>query len=63
MYYKPGCVVLFGMTEYNIENPLCEDCGQPLFLDKDECQAFIEDKMKKGFIVCSCCGINQETKE
>ena len=35
---------------------MCEDCGQPLFLYKEECKAFIEDRLKRGFMVCSCCG-------
>jgi RNase P subunit RPR2 len=45
------------MTELDKSN--CESCGQPLFLDPDECKRFIEEKMKQGYIVCSCCGAKQ----
>jgi hypothetical protein len=51
------------MSEEITVNPLCEDCGQPLFLDKEECQAFIEGKLKEGYIVCSCCSFKQNSKE
>ena len=44
------------MTEVKIDKTLCDGCGQPLFLDVDECIEFIERKMKQGYIVCSCCG-------
>lgn len=44
------------MTEVKIDKSLCDGCGQPLFLDVDECKEFIERKMKLGYIVCSCCG-------
>jgi hypothetical protein len=40
-------------------NPLCDDCGQPLFLDKEECQEFIEGKLKQGYFICSCCGMTR----
>ena len=43
------------MDESKIDESTCDDCGQPLFLDKEECKAFIEDKLRQGFIVCSCC--------
>jgi hypothetical protein len=51
------------MSEEIFENPLCEDCGQPLFLDKKECQEFIMKKLKQGYIICSCCGNKQDSKE
>ncbi len=44
------------MTDTKLNNSLCEDCGQPLFLDVEECKEFIKRKMKQGYIVCSCCG-------
>ena len=47
------------MTEVDIENTLCDSCGQPLFLSKEECKSFIENKLKQGYFVCSCCGTNQ----
>ena len=43
------------MDESKLDELTCDDCGQPLFLDKEECKAFIEDRLKQGFIVCSCC--------
>ena len=48
------------MAEYKFREELCDDCGQPLFLDKEECRAFIENRMKQGYIVCSCCGSRKE---
>lgn len=51
------------MSEEIFENPLCEDCGQPLFLDKEECQEFVKKKLKQGYIVCSCCRNKQDTLE
>lgn len=42
------------MTEFDRSN--CESCGQPLFLNPEECKRFIEERMKQGYIVCSCCG-------
>jgi hypothetical protein len=44
------------MDESKLDELTCDDCSQPLFLDKEECKAFIEDRLKQGFIVCSCCG-------
>ena len=44
------------MTETEFPEEHCKDCGQPLFLDKKECNEFIERKLKQGYIVCSCCG-------
>lgn len=38
------------------DSTMCASCGEPLFLDKEECKAFIEGRLKDGFIVCSCCG-------
>jgi RNase P subunit RPR2 len=43
------------------DEALCETCGQPLFIDKEECREFLEGKMKQGFIVCSCCGVSQDS--
>lgn len=51
------------MIKEGIENTLCDECGQPLFLNKEECQAFIEGKLKQGYIVCSCCGMTRTAKE
>jgi hypothetical protein len=48
------------MTE--IDKTLCDTCGQPLFLDTDECKRFIEEKMKEGYIVCSCCGVRKKVE-
>jgi hypothetical protein len=48
------------MNEVVFEKEMCETCGQPLFLDKEECKEFIEKKMKNGFIVCSCCGAKSQ---
>jgi hypothetical protein len=42
---------------------LCSSCGQPLFLDKDECRSFIESKLKEGYIVCSCCAGKQKPEQ
>jgi RNase P subunit RPR2 len=47
------------MTNTVFEEILCESCSQPLFLDADECKRFIEEKLKQGYIVCSCCGAKQ----
>jgi RNase P subunit RPR2 len=47
------------MDEVRFERTLCETCGEPLFLNKEECKNFIERKMKEGYIVCSCCGAKQ----
>jgi RNase P subunit RPR2 len=49
------------MTELDISN--CESCGQPLFLDPEECKRFIEERMKQGYIVCSCCGAKQTVEQ
>ena len=46
--------------EFN--STLCTNCGEPLFLDKEECKAFIEGKLKDGFIVCSCCGTEKSSE-
>ncbi|MCW4048599.1 MAG: hypothetical protein NWE89_02575 [Candidatus Bathyarchaeota archaeon] len=51
------------MSEPEIKSPDCSSCGQPLFLDKEECQAFIEGKLKEGFIVCSCCGVSPKPEK
>jgi hypothetical protein len=45
-----------------VEPPLCGSCGEPLFLDTEECKAFIEGRLKEGFIVCSCCGLESKPK-
>ena len=29
------------MDESKLDELTCDDCGQPLFLDKEECKAFI----------------------
>jgi len=50
------------MPEPELHEELCKDCGQPLFLDKEECKAFIEERLKKGFMVCSCCGATKKTQ-
>jgi hypothetical protein len=47
------------MSQDKFDPALCEGCGQPLFLKKEECRSFIEDRMKQGYIVCSCCGLKQ----
>lgn len=47
------------MTKIKFEKSLCENCGQPLFLSKEECRNFIGNKLKQGYIVCSCCGGKQ----
>ena len=44
------------MPEPELHEEMCDACSQPLFLDKEDCKAFIEDRLKQGFIVCSCCG-------
>jgi len=33
------------MLEPELHEELCKDCGQPLFLDKEECKAFIEERL------------------
>jgi len=50
------------MSKEDLDTALCESCGQPLFLDKEECKAFIEGRMKEGFIVCSCCGTEKKSE-
>ena len=47
------------MLEDEFEKSLCDDCGQPLFLSKEECKKFIENKLKQGYFVCRCCGAKQ----
>ena len=44
------------MSDIKVDESHCDDCGQPLFLDPEECRKFIESKTRDGFIVCSCCG-------
>jgi hypothetical protein len=44
------------MSNIKINESQCDGCGQPLFLDSEECRKFIESKTRDGFIVCSCCG-------
>lgn len=51
------------VTKIKFDKSLCEDCGRPLFLTKEECRDFIERKMKKGYIVCSCCGKKQTVEK
>lgn len=50
------------MSKEDLDTALCDSCGQPLFLDKEECKAFIEGRMKEGFIVCSCCGTEKKAE-
>ena len=50
------------MSKEELDTALCDSCGQPLFLDKEECKAFIEGRMKEGFIVCSCCGTEKKAE-
>jgi len=50
------------MTLEELQEKQCDGCGQPLFLDKDECKNFIETKLKEGFIVCGCCGGKQSVE-
>ena len=49
------------MTELDKSN--CEGCGQPLFLDPEECKRFIEERLKQGYIVCSCCEAKQAVEQ
>ena len=51
------------MDESKLDEGVCEECGQPLFLDKEECRAFIEGKLKRGYIVCSCCGAGNKVAQ
>jgi len=44
------------MSGEEFDATLCESCGQLLFPDKEECKTFIEERLKQGYIVCSCCG-------
>jgi hypothetical protein len=44
------------MPGTKLHEEMCESCGPPLFLDKEVCRAFIEESLRRGFIVCSCCG-------
>jgi len=48
------------MTGAGFEDSLCEGCGQPLFLSKEECKSFILSKMEEGFMVCVCCGSKEK---
>ncbi len=50
------------MSDEELNASLCESCGQPLFLDKEECKSFIAGRMKEGFIVCGCCGSEKKPK-
>ncbi|MDP7208100.1 MAG: hypothetical protein QGH14_05905 [Candidatus Bathyarchaeota archaeon] len=50
------------MSETGFDESLCYECGQPLFLNVEECKAFIEKKLQDGFIVCSCCGIEGQVR-
>ncbi|MDH5200340.1 MAG: hypothetical protein OEW93_05590 [Candidatus Bathyarchaeota archaeon] len=50
------------MSRRELDPVLCEGCGRPLFLDKEECRGFIEERLRKGFIVCSCCGAERKEK-
>jgi RNase P subunit RPR2 len=47
----------------DLKESLCEKCGAPLFLTKEECRDFVEDKMKQGYLVCRCCGAKKTTKQ
>jgi hypothetical protein len=49
------------MIENEFETKICVECGQPLFLTKEECRDFVKNKMKKGFFVCRCCGVKQSS--
>ena len=51
------------MSEAGFDESMCDECGQPLFLTVEECKAFIEKKLKEGFIVCSCCGTEKKTEK
>jgi hypothetical protein len=51
------------MSEFEFDKSLCENCGKPLFLNKEECKEFIKNKMKNGYIVCSCCGVGQSISQ
>jgi RNase P subunit RPR2 len=44
------------MVETEFDKRLCKECSQPLFLNKQDCMEYIEQKLKQGHIVCSCCG-------
>jgi len=48
------------MTETEFPSANCEQCGQPLFLNKKECKNFVENKLKQGYFVCKCCGKKQQ---
>ncbi len=50
------------MSKTDFDESMCDECGQPLFLTVEECKAFIEKKLKEGFIVCSCCGTDQKVE-
>ena len=51
------------MTLQEIQDKQCDGCGQPLFLDKDECKSFIGNKLKEGYIVCGCCSGKQQVEK
>jgi len=51
------------MSDIEINGSICERCGQPLFLDVEECKSFIEKKMKEGYLVCGCCGSKAPSKK
>jgi RNase P subunit RPR2 len=48
------------MVDAKFEESICENCGKPLFLNKEECRKFVEAKMKQGYMVCRCCGAKQK---
>ena len=50
------------MSEIEFNSSVCEECGQPLFLDVEECKTFVEKKMKEGYMVCSCCGAKEKNQ-
>jgi hypothetical protein len=51
------------MNQNNFEESYCGECKQPLFLNKQECLDWIENKLKQGYIVCQCCGAKQTLDE
>jgi hypothetical protein len=38
------------MSKADFNETMCDECGQPLFLTVEECKAFIEKKLREGFI-------------
>jgi hypothetical protein len=51
------------MSTIEFDESMCGECGQPLFLSKEECKEFIEKKMKQGYIVCKCCGSREDIEK